>query len=225
MQLRARRPSVTARATHGSLLTGDERARIKRIGEPVALFFGRLGFSPDALTVAGFSIVLVAATAAVAGAWMLTAAILILGTLFDGLDGTLARATGTTSAFGAFLDSTLDRASEAVIYAGIAAGAAMRGQAEVIGIATLALGVGSLVSYVRARGEGIGICADNGIAQRGERAALLIIGLIVGDIAGAIWLAGALLLITIVSAITVVQRIRFVRAGLAAPESRRQRGK
>ena len=151
MPSHAKRRSVTARATQGSLFTGEERAKIKRIGEPFALLLGRLGFTPDALTIAGFGIVLVAAAAAVSGSWIATASILIAGTLFDGLDGTLARATGKTSAFGAFLDSTIDRAGETVIYAGIAAGAAMRGEVEVIYLATLALGVGSLVSYVRAQ--------------------------------------------------------------------------
>ena len=68
---------MASRATEGSLFTGDERARIKRIGEPIALALGRLGFTPDALTVAGFGIVLVAASAAAAGQWILTALILI----------------------------------------------------------------------------------------------------------------------------------------------------
>ena len=209
---------MASRATEGSLFTGDERARIKRIGEPIALFLGRLGFTPDALTVVGFGIVLVAAFTAAAGQWVLTALILIFGTLFDGLDGTLARATGKTSDFGAFLDSTMDRAGEAVIYAGIAAGAAMSGKTEVIGLATLALGTGSLVSYVRARGEGLGVCANIGIAQRAERAAVLIVGLLAGGLAAPTWLTAALLIISVASAITVVQRIRFIRAGLAAAE-------
>ena len=208
---------MASRATEGSLFTGDERARIKRIGEPIALLLGRLGFTPDALTIVGFGIVLAAAFAA-AGQWVLTALILIFGTLFDGLDGTLARATGKTSDFGAFLDSTMDRAGEAVIYAGIAAGAAMNGKTEVIGLATLALGTGSLVSYVRARGEGLGVCANIGIAQRAERAAVLIVGLLAGGLASATWLTAALLIISVASAITVVQRIRFIRAGLAAAE-------
>ena len=207
---------MASRATDGSLFTGGERARIKRIGEPIALFLGRLGFSPDSLTVAGFGIVLAAAFAAAAGQWVLTALILIFGTLFDGLDGTLARATGQTSNFGAFLDSTMDRAGEAVIYAGIAAGAAVNGKTEVIGLATLALGLGSLVSYVRARGEALGVRADVGLAQRAERAAVLIIGLLAGGLAAPTWLTAALALISVASAITVVQRIRFVRAGLAA---------
>ena len=216
---------MASRATEGSLFTGDERARIKRIGEPVALLLGRLGFTPDALTVAGFGIVLAAAVAAAAGQWVLTALILIFGTLFDGLDGTLARATGKTSDFGAFLDSTMDRAGEAVIYAGIAAGAATSGKIEVIGLATLALGTGSLVSYVRARGEGLGVCANIGIAQRAERAAVLIVGLLAGGLAAPTWLTAALLIISVASAITVVQRIRFIRAGLAAAEQAAAQGK
>jgi len=216
---------MASRATEGSLFTGDERARIKRIGEPIALFLGRLGFTPDALTVVGFGIVLAAALAAVAGQWVLTALILIFGTLFDGLDGTLARATGKTSDFGAFLDSTMDRAGEAVIYAGIAAGAATSGKIEVIGLATLALGTGSLVSYVRARGEGLGVCANIGIAQRAERAAVLIVGLLAGGLAAPTWLTAALLIISVASAITVVQRIRFIRAGLAATEQAAAQGK
>lgn len=216
---------MASRATEGSLFTGDERARIKRIGEPIALFLGRLGFTPDALTVVGFGIVLAAAFAAAANQWVLTALILIFGTLFDGLDGTLARATGKTSDFGAFLDSTMDRAGEAVIYAGIAAGAAMNGKTEVIGLATLALGTGSLVSYVRARGEGLGVCANIGIAQRAERAAVLIVGLLAGGLAAPTWLTAALLIISVASAITVVQRIRFIRAGLAAAEQAAAQGK
>ena len=216
---------MASRATEGSLFTGDERARIKRIGEPVALLLGRLGFTPDALTVVGFGIVVAAAFAAAAGQWVLTALILIFGTLFDGLDGTLARATGKTSDFGAFLDSTMDRAGEAVIYAGIAAGAAMSGKTEVIGLATLALGTGSLVSYVRARGEGLGVCANIGIAQRAERAAVLIVGLLAGGLAAPTWLTAALLIISVASAITVVQRIRFIRAGLAAAEQTAAQGK
>ena len=207
---------MASRVTEGSLFTGDERARIKRIGEPIALFLGRVGFTPDSLTVAGFGIVLAAAVAAAADLWVLTALILMFGTLFDGLDGTLARATGTTSAFGAFLDSTMDRAGEAVIYAGIAAGAALSGKTEVIGLATLALGLGSLVSYVRARGESLGVCANIGIAQRAERAVVLIVGLLAGGLISPTWLTASLVIISATSAITVVQRIRFIRAGITA---------
>ena len=223
----------SVRTTNGSLLTGGERARIKRLGEPIALALGRLGLSPDALTLLGFGIVLAAAAAAAQGGYALAAAILVFGTLFDGLDGTLARATGRVTAFGAFLDSSLDRAGEAVIYAGIAYGAAVAGDEQLVAAAVLALGLGSLVSYVRARGEGLGVCADVGLAQRAERALLLVVGLAAGAAFGRTWLLAALVVIVAASAITVAQRILFVRAALVgapraagrAARSRAARGK
>ena len=138
------------RVTQGSLLTSNERSKIKSIGEPIALLLGRIGFSPDALTLVGFGIVLIATAQVALGNWALAAGILIAGTLFDGLDGTLARATNRVTAFGAFFDSSLDRAAEAVIYAGIVYSAAVLGDIQIGTAAALALGIGSLVSYVRA---------------------------------------------------------------------------
>lgn len=204
------------RVTQGSLLTATERTKIKRVGEPVALLLGRIGFSPDALTLVGFGIVLIATAQVALGNWAVAAGILIAGTLFDGLDGTLARATNRVTNFGAFFDSSLDRAAEAAIYAGIVYSASIIGSTEIVTAAALALGVGSLVSYVRARGEGLGVSADGGIAQRAERAVILIIGLLAAGLtATPSYLLYALLIIVGLSAITVLQRILFVRAALA----------
>ena len=209
------------RVTQGSLLTTSERTKIKRIGEPIALLLGRIGFSPDALTLVGFGIVLVATAQVATGNWAVAAGILIAGTLFDGLDGTLARATDRVTAFGAFFDSSLDRAAEAAIYAGIVYSAAVLGDIHIVTAATLALGVGSLVSYVRARGEGLGVSAHGGIAQRAERAIVLILGLLVAGItAETNYLLYALLIIVALSAVTVVQRIVFVRTALATSRRR-----
>ena len=209
------------RVTQGSLLTTSERTKIKRIGEPIALLLGRIGFSPDALTLVGFGIVLVATAQVAAGNWAIAAGILIAGTLFDGLDGTLARATDRVTAFGAFFDSSLDRAAEAAIYAGIVYSAAVLGDIHIVTAATLALGVGSLVSYVRARGEGLGVSAHGGIAQRAERAIVLILGLLAAGItAETNYLLYALLIIVALSAVTVVQRIVFVRTALATSRRR-----
>jgi len=208
--------TVSKRATQGSLLTANERSQIKRIGEPIALLLGRIGFSPDALTVVGFGIVLVATAQVAIGNWAIAAGILIAGTLFDGLDGTLARATNRVTAFGAFFDSSLDRAAEAAIYAGIVYSAAVLGDISIGTSAVLALGVGSLVSYVRARGEGLGVSADGGIAQRAERAVILILGLLVAGLTGETnYLLYALIIIVALSAVTVLQRILFIRAALA----------
>jgi len=211
----------TKRVTQGSLLTTNERTKIKRIGEPIALLLGRIGFSPDALTLVGFGIVLIATVQVALGNWTIAAGILIAGTLFDGLDGTLARATNRVTTFGAFFDSSLDRAAEAVIYAGIVYSAAAIGDIQIGTAAALALGIGSLVSYVRARGEGLGVSAHGGIAQRAERATLLIIGLFAAGITGETsYLLYALLIIVALSAVTVLQRILFVRAALATPRRR-----
>ena len=130
------------RVTQGSLLTGAERTKIKRIGEPIALLLGRIGFSPDALTLVGFGIVVIATAQVVLGNWAAAAGILIAGTLFDGLDGTLARATNRVTAFGAFFDSSLDRAAEAAIYAGIVYSATVLGSTPILTAAVLALGIG-----------------------------------------------------------------------------------
>jgi CDP-diacylglycerol--glycerol-3-phosphate 3-phosphatidyltransferase len=211
----ATKKTSAKRVTQGSLLTTSERTKIKRIGEPIALMLGRIGFSPDALTLVGFGIVLIATAQVALGNWAIAAGILIAGTLFDGLDGTLARATNRVTAFGAFFDSSLDRAAEAAIYAGIVYSAAVIGDIHIVTAATLALGIGSLVSYVRARGEGLGVSAHGGIAQRAERAVVLILGLLAAGItAETNYLLYALLIIVALSAVTVLQRILFIRAAL-----------
>ena len=213
--------TTAKRVTQGSLLTTTERTKIKRIGEPIALLLGRLGFSPDALTLVGFGIVLIATAQVAVGNWAIAAGILIAGTLFDGLDGTLARATNRVTDFGAFFDSSLDRAAEAAIYAGIVYSAAVLGDIQIVTAATLALGVGSLVSYVRARGEGLGVSAHGGIAQRAERAIVLIIGLLIAGLtATPSYLLFALLIIVALSAVTVLQRILFIRAALTSTRGR-----
>lgn len=215
----AKRPTTKSssgkRVTQGSLLTTSERTKIKRIGEPIALLLGRIGFSPDALTLVGFGIVLIATAQVALGNWAIAAGILIAGTLFDGLDGTLARATNRVTAFGAFFDSSLDRAAEAAIYSGIVYSAAVIGDVHIVTAATLALGIGSLVSYVRARGEGLGVSAHGGIAQRAERAIVLILGLLAAGISAETnYLLYALLIIVALSVVTVLQRILFIRAAL-----------
>jgi len=209
------------RVTQGSLLTTNQRTKLKRIGEPIALLLGRIGFSPDALTLVGFGIVLIATARVATGHWAQAAGILIAGTLFDGLDGTLARATNRVTAFGAFFDSSLDRAAEAAIYAGIVYSAAVLGDIQIVTTGVLALGIGSLVSYVRARGEGLGVSAHGGIAQRAERAALLILGLLAAGLTGETsYLLYALLIIVALSAVTVLQRILFIRAALTTTRRR-----
>src|SRR4029077_12970141 len=97
----------------GSMSTTNEtRGRVKRVFEPIALGMGRLGLTPDGLTLIGFGITAVAAIALGLQLWLLGGLLIILGGLFDMFDGTLARATAAVSQLGAFLDSVFDRAGE-----------------------------------------------------------------------------------------------------------------
>src|SRR5688500_15414056 len=99
------------------------RARVRQgIERPVASFFGRLGLTPNALTLIGFGIAVVGGVLAAMQLWLIAGLVVAFGAVFDLFDGALARATNKTSNLGAFLDSVFDRAGEAVVYIGIAVG-------------------------------------------------------------------------------------------------------
>ena len=223
--------------TEHSLVSPGTRSRIKTLAVPLALAAGRLGLTPNALTVLGFAGVCVSAALAANGQWIAAGVVSLVFAAFDMLDGALARATGRVSRFGAFLDSTLDRAGEGVLYAGIVAGTVATASA-LPGLAALAMIAAFLVSYSRARAEGLGFGGDVGIAPRAERVIIMGIGLIATGVAGGVippaganasiggpgvgglvlatggqpWLAATLSILFILSAITVLQRIWHVRA-------------
>ena len=99
----------------GSLVSPALRARVRDLALPIALGFGRLGLTPNALTVMGFGISVAAAAAAGFGAWIAAGLLVIFGGVFDLFDGALARAMDRVSRLGAFLDSVFDRAGEAAL--------------------------------------------------------------------------------------------------------------
>jgi CDP-diacylglycerol--glycerol-3-phosphate 3-phosphatidyltransferase len=218
----------------GSLLSAGTRQRVRDLASPIATGLGRVGLTPNALTLIGFLGTCAAGWAAANQAW-LAAGILLLGFgIFDLLDGALARATGRASRLGAFLDSTFDRAGEVIVYLGIVLGALDLGLQLPVVLAASALGAATLVSYVRAKSEGLGFTpgsgmASIGLAPREVRVAILGLGLIVAGLlpgfptdtngAGgaayppsAIALNVSLGLITILATITVIQRVVHVRA-------------
>jgi len=184
----------------GSLVSPDLRARIRAGAEPIARVFGRLGLTPNTLTLIGFGIAVVAAWQAAVGAWLAAGLLVAFGAAFDLLDGALARATGRTSRLGAFLDSVFDRASEAVVYIGIGVGlAAVQGAISVsplvldgvVGpIATMsALAAAFMVSYTRAKSESLGFTWDSGMANIGlapreVRTVILVLALLVAGTFG-----------------------------------------
>jgi phosphatidylglycerophosphate synthase len=213
----------------GSLVSPELRARVRGLALPIALAFGRLGLSPNGLTVIGFGISVAAGVAAGAGAWIAAGLLVIIGGVFDLFDGALARATNKVSRLGAFLDSVFDRAGEAVVYLGIAIACFAVSWDLGAFLAASAMGASFMVSYTRAKSESLGFTpgtgmANVGVAPREVRLVLLTIGLLITGLLGGLgmpddimfgmsWdagrpeLAAALGLITILATITTIQRI------------------
>lgn len=213
------------------LVPTGPRARVRQGVVPIARALGRLGLTPNALTLIGFAIAIVAATLAATQAWLYAGVAVILGALFDLFDGALARATNQTSRLGAFLDSTFDRWGEGVVYVGIIIGAIGAGFAEVAVAASAAMAAAFMVSYTRAKSESLGFTpgsgmASVGVAPREVRIVILTVGLLVAGRGriyldppagsactesciepGGFALLGALGLITILATITTIQRI------------------
>ena len=195
-----------------SVLPDWVKDAVRGILAPVVRLAIALHLTPNTITVIGLLITVVAAVL-VAGGWLLVgAAVLTAGSLFDAVDGALARAQGGGTAFGSFLDSTLDRASEAILYVGIAVWF-LNTLAEPTWPVLAVLGAlaGSfLVSYARARAEGIGLSASVGLAPRTERLVLVIVGVALAGLGFTQILIGILVLVAALTAVTVVQRIRHV---------------
>jgi CDP-diacylglycerol--glycerol-3-phosphate 3-phosphatidyltransferase len=141
------------------------------------------------------------------------AVVLVAGSLLDAVVGALARATGGSTAFGGFLDSTLDRAAEAILYASLVV-YFLRTDADPIGPVVLALAAlcGSfMVSYTRARAEAIGVSASVGLAPRTERLVLVVAGIALAGLGIGIGLIGAIGIVAALAALTTIQRIWHVQ--------------
>ena len=216
-------------------ISNESRSRIKAIFEPIALGMGRLGLTPDGLTLIGFGITVAGAILLGLQQWLIGGLVVFIGGVFDMFDGTLARATGKVSPLGAFMDSVFDRWGEAIVYIGIVIGAIGAGFDEAVILAAIAMGMAFMVSYARARSEGLGFTSGTGMAAIGVmprevRLVVLCLGLIVagalgvalcecgrpwppgGRETGATVLLLALGIIAIGATITVIQRILHVRS-------------
>ena len=213
----------------GSLVSPETRARVRGLMTPIAVGLGKLGLSPNALTVIGFLIACVAAVAAGAQAWILAGVLVVFGGVFDLFDGALARATNQVSKLGAFMDSTFDRWGEGVVYIGILWGALQLGFELPVLLTGAAMVSAFMVSYTRAKSESLGFApgtgmANVGLAPREIRIVILTLGLLGAGIAGTaasttagsgvvatplgvLILDAALGLIAVLATITVIQRI------------------
>lgn len=214
-----------------SLVSPEMRERVRGLAVPVALAFGRIGLTPNALTIIGFVGTCVAAWSAASGSWTIAGVLVIAFGVFDLFDGTLARATGRASKFGAFLDSTLDRTGESLVLAGIAYACAVAYYPLGVTLAVLALALVPIVTYARAKAEALGLHGEVGFAPRPERLVVLAAGLLIGGLTGGVtgWgllslpppesggnfaITVALSILVVTSAITIVQRILHVRRQL-----------
>ena len=207
-------------------ISNQTRDRIKGAVEPIALGLGRLGLTPDALTLVGFGITVVGAAILALQHWSLGGIVVFLGGAFDMLDGTLARATGRVSRLGAFMDSVFDRWGESIVYVGIVAGGVLAGHQWVPILGAAALAAAFMVSYVRAKSEGLGFTQGSGMAAVGimpreVRLVILSAGLILTDAPDIKALEFALAIIAIGATITTIQRILHVRSQASAPATGR----
>lgn len=186
------------------------KRRSRILAEAPALFLGRLGLTPNALTIIG-SLLTASVGILVAQGWFLAAGVCLwLFSATDTLDGALARATNRVSVFGAFLDSVCDRYAEAAVFFGLVWYYQSVGNPLGVALAYLAL-VGSLmVSYARARAEGVGLqAADVGWFQRPERIIALGLGFLIAPFypPAILFVLAAL---TILTTVTVLQRVMHV---------------
>ena len=177
----------------------------------------RTGVTPNALTTAGVSLCL-AASALVYFEYRhellffwLGATVFVAGSVLDILDGALARAGGKTTPFGAFIDSTTDRVSEAFMLGAIALVLVRDGSELGVALTAAALTGSFLVSYTRARAEALGLRGDVGIGSRAERVVVITAGLVLAPWGVLPW---AIALLAATAWLTVIQRILFVRRQL-----------
>jgi CDP-diacylglycerol--glycerol-3-phosphate 3-phosphatidyltransferase len=188
---------------------------------PAATVSIRLGLTADFYNFAGLALGAAAGLAVAFGQLEIGGWALVLSGVCDILDGRIARATGVTSRYGAFIDSLLDRFIELFFFVGFAFFARYTGHGAVA--ATLALGASVLVSYARAMGESLGVECTGGLMQRGERLALLCLGCLADRSASAALgqptgtlLTGVAYLIGAASLATAVHRTVWIASRLRA---------
>jgi len=202
-------PSVDLERT---AMLNQLRPALSRVVTPIGRTLARAGLTPNAITVAGTVGVCAGALVLYPRGQLFWGTVVItIFVLFDMFDGAVARVTGTGSTWGAFLDSTMDRVADAAIFSGLIYWLAdEKHDMYRLSLALYCLVAGAIVSYVKARAEGLGYTCNVGIAERSER---LIVVLVAAGIQG-LGVSWALLvglwLLAVASTITVAQRFAVV---------------
>jgi len=176
-----------------------------RITDPIVRILSKSGITPNALTLINLALNIVAAYVIATGHFLLGGVLVLVSGLFDLLDGALARFTKQTTKFGAILDSTVDRISEAAILCGLLIWYVPQEGASLKIVLIFVVLIGSfLVSYIRARAEGLGWQCQVGLFTRAERVIVLAIGLLINQI------FIALCVLAVFVFISVVQRLVYL---------------
>lgn len=178
---------------------------LDKIETPIVTFLHKLKISPNLLSVFGLILGIIAAVFIALDDLILAALFLVIGAIADLFDGSLARKFNKETNFGAFLDSVIDRVQELSIFIGATYLLISKENYEWAILPILTLGLSFLVSYSRARGEGLGIqTKDSGIVTRPERLLILIIGLITNQF------IIAMMIVSLTSLISFIQRVRAI---------------
>jgi CDP-diacylglycerol--glycerol-3-phosphate 3-phosphatidyltransferase len=175
-----------------------------RLANPIIDIIEKTGLKPDSLTIIGFILALGGAVVLAYGNLLAAAVIILIASVFDMLDGALARRINKVTKRGGFLDSSLDRLSEGAILIGIIVYFYAQEMVWGVVITAIALTLSQVVSYLRAKAEVYGIDKVTGIFTRPERIVVLVLGLLINQ------LFIAIIIIAIFSAVTTAQRMRLV---------------
>lgn len=195
-----------------------ELDRIKQTGrrllDPIVSLLAWMGMGPFSVTSAGLLLTAAAAVLVWHGSYIPGAGLLIAGSILDAVDGELARRKGIVSKAGAVFDSSSDRIGELLVFGAMLAGKAGSDHGSMVYLVPAAIGGSFMVSYVRARAEGVNLSCSVGIFTRTERLVLLITGLVAAGIWGGTALVVLLSVLSAGTWVTAVQRfVRVIRDG------------
>ena len=191
-------------------LSGVRKTVANRVTEPAVRLLARTSITPNAVTWFGFLLAIGAAALIITEHLVAAGILVLIAGFLDILDGALARRTNQTTRFGAILDSTLDRFSEAVLLLGILVLYARDQSFAQILVVGAALVGSQLVSYIRARAEALGLECEAGLFTRTERVIVLALGLLLSQVVDYALLI-ALAIIVVFSFVTIVQRLIYIR--------------
>ena len=162
------------------------RPRVQGIIEPIGRFLAKIGVTPTFMTLFGLVVAIAGAVLIGIGEIIAGALVALAGSALDGLDGSVARASGNVTARGGFLDATVDRLGEIGVLTGLAV--SQRGEVRILLLSLLALAGSLLVPYMRSKAESVGLDGRGGLMGRAERVLLVTAGMLTGWIEPMLWI-------------------------------------